>query len=42
MATIKTLHDLAFVLASLAIVMAPHAICTYLAIREGQNNGLAE
>ena len=33
---IKTAHDLAFVLVATAIVMAPHAIYTYRALRDEQ------
>jgi hypothetical protein len=39
---IKTVHDLGFVLVSMAIVMAPHAVCTYLVVRDGRNSALAE
>ena len=33
---IKTAHDLAFVLVAVALVMAPHAIDTYRALRDEQ------
>jgi hypothetical protein len=34
MEIVKGIHDLAFVLVLIAIVMAPHAIATYLAGRK--------
>jgi hypothetical protein len=33
METIKSVHDLAFVLVFIALVLAPRAIVTYLAVR---------
>jgi hypothetical protein len=38
MEIIKLFHDLAFALVVIAIVISPHAINTYLAIREAKND----
>jgi hypothetical protein len=42
MEIIKLFHDLAFALVVIAIVMSPHAINTYLAIREAKNDEATE
>ena len=42
MEVIKLLHDLAFALVVIAIVLSPHAINTYLAVREAKNDEATE
>ena len=42
MEIIKFIHDLTFALVVIAIVLSPHAINTYLALREAKNREAAE
>ena len=42
MEIIRLFHDLAFALVIIAIVMSPHAINTYLTMREAKNDEATE